>query len=188
MIRVAFIGTAGRRVILTKAHARFMIDEAEKIIAAILEKYRRSDVTLVSGGAAWADHTAVLMAHKTGLPLKLFLPTAWDHEKRAYQYGGMFSPGGISNHYHRLYSRAVFGTDSGSLRHIDKLILDGGAQALVGEGFRDRNTLVAESEYVRAFTLAPGDTPADGGTKDTWNKALRNNRNCLHISLAGVKP
>lgn len=150
-----------------------------------------SRITLVSGGAAGADHLAVLLASELGYPLELHLPCPWDPEKKAYRDSGernwRTNPGGTSNHYHRLFSKACFqGVENRSLEHIDQALKSPSVRAIVGSGFFERNSEVAKADRILAFTFGPGETPADGGTLDTWKKARALGRDCLHISLAGV--
>jgi hypothetical protein len=57
-------------------------------------------------------------------------------------------------------------------------------------GFHQRNTRVAESCYVLAFTWGDSNKPKDGGTADTWKKASTRTRsaNMRHIPLGTLKP
>jgi putative N-acetylmannosamine-6-phosphate epimerase len=97
------------------------------------------------------------------------------------------APGNISNYYHRQYSLEVFNHRDTSLRQIDKMSRDGEAIINIGAGFHDRNSQVALSDIVLAFTFGEGDTPlADSGTYDTWIKAQKNGKELHHISLKGI--
>src|SRR5699024_2276486 len=48
------------------------------------------------------------------------------------------------------------------------------------KGFHERNTKVAQSDYLIAFTFGL-DRPVSGGTLDTWKKATTNNK--FHFTI-----
>lgn len=145
---MAVIGTAGRKLDadrLTNYHWTAMQSAAEKVVEL------ESVTHLVSGGAAWADHVAVELHSKLGLPLSLYLPA---HTKDLE----------IAAYYHRKFSKKV-GNDTWSevlrLPYVKK------------GGFKDRNTLVAtEADVFLAMTFGNKRAVADGGTKDTVMKML----------------
>ena len=62
-----------------------------------------------------------------------------------------------------------------------------GAKLFAHNGFHERNSHVATSDYLLAFTWGSGDVPMEGGTMDTWKKSR--GRKC-HVSLQsfGVSP
>lgn len=166
---IAIIGTAGRKADehkLTKEIWNKMIVKAEDIITKEWE-FRWSEVALVSGGAAYSDHVAVVLftKNKQETRLTLELPCAWD--KTQFKDLGIFSPnlnpGGTSNFYHRKFSKKM-GIDS--LEDIARAIEEG-ADIAISKGFNDRNNKVARADRMIAFTF--GDrNPQDGGTGFTW--------------------
>lgn len=185
MITVSIIGTAGR------SHQDPTATMYDKMILSAV-KYLQSlpgDIILVSGGAAWSDHVAVhlyLNRQQYSLPiigLRLYLPCAFDATTKRYVDTGSsdwrVNPGRISNVYHQQFSNAV-GRNS-----LDELaIVNTGGDHVhieVFDGFHARNSRVAQSEYVLAFTWGQHE-PEDGGTLDTWKKAKHAKR--THISLA----
>lgn len=180
---LAVIGTAGRQGGLTARHWNIMRLVAARVYAGGFDG-------LVSGGAAWADHVAVdlFLRPITDRPmLDLCLP--------AVPVGGGFedsgvrdwrsNPGGTANHYHRKFSRRLWGDPDRSLGEIDEALGRLGCNSSFREGFHARNELVAmRANAMLAFTMAKGPTPADGGTKHTWS-LFRGPK--LHVPLGVVE-
>jgi hypothetical protein len=54
-----------------------------------------------------------------------------------------------------------------------------GSQVQVHQGFHARNSLIAQADYLVAFTWGRA-APVDGGTLDTWKKSKGRK---LHVSL-----
>lgn len=181
MTTVSIIGTAGR------SYRSPTSEMYHKMILSAISYLRAisGDIILVSGGAAWSDHVAVhLYLHRQqySLPitqLRLYLPCAFDTSTKKYVDTGAsdwrVNPGRISNTYHQQFSYAI---NTNSLDELATAITT--AKVEVYNGFHQRNTYVARSEYVLAFTWGQHE-PEDGGTKDTWNKAKHAKR--AHISL-----
>lgn len=108
---------------------------------------------LVSGGAAWADHTAVNLFLNKKLPnLKIFIPCEF--------IGGSFAdsgiqdsfknPGGTLNYYHRSFQQK---TGINSLTEI-QIAKSNGAQLIPTKGgFYGRNAMVAKSDFLLAMTF-----------------------------------
>ncbi len=202
--KLAVIGTAGRDgedKILNN-------DYYEKMLDYTLEMIREFDVdTLISGGAAWADHLAVKMFLDGKISrLRLHLPTQFDMaacrfvEDRRNRY----DPGVTANRYHRLMSENL---GINSLNEIKRAI-EWGASVKVTHGFKNRNLEVAdEANYVLAFTFGTSNEKADvfnnedaaesglkdGGTAHTWNHSWKADMK-RHINLGrftfdrGMKP
>ena len=192
-MRIAIVGTAGRKTDgnrLTPDHFDFMLEEAGKEIVAA----GNVPITLVSGGAAWADHVAVDIAlthpERLEFPLELHLPCRWDAYMRRFHDDGSRdwrrNPGGTSNYYHRLFAMRR-GLDAyATLIELDMAIRRG-AVVKIGSGFHDRNSGVAKVDRLIAFTFADnGRPPNDSGTADTWRKAEAASVRCVHVSLAAV--
>lgn len=140
---------------------------------------------LVSGGAAFMDHVAVLLYLKNPekYSLTLHLPTNWDFSSASFAIleSDKGNCGFTSNMYHEGFSR-IMGFDS--LVHIHDAI-SFGATVKVGKGFFDRNTAIAEtSTNMISATFGRENILADGGTADTMRKFLRKNSgNSHHIDL-----
>lgn len=167
MPQIAIIGTAGRDKdrIYNLALWQWMVTDCWNRLP--------KECTGVSGGAAWADHLAVAlfcMGRLKGLRLHLPAPFDMDRCRFVGEYG---SAGGTANYYHEKFSRVM---RENTLAHI-AMAIQGGASwtyqpAQQGFGpFKARNTLVArDCTGMLAYTFGEGDVPADGGTRDTWDK------------------
>ncbi len=125
---------------------------------------------LVSGGAARADHLAVL-AYLDGLVpnLTLHLPAEWaGHGFK--ETSSRFDTGRTSNWYHSLWSEE---RGMSSLDEIQRAIEKGAKVCTGAGGFKERNTDIArEADAMLAFTFGAGAQLKDGGTADTWGKFL----------------
>ena len=173
MKSIAVIGTAGRdkTIPMTRQLWEWMLEDARSRIPF--------GVCLVSGGAAWADHVAVVLFLEGHVKaLRLHLPAPFNGRFE----GPRNSSASVANYYHSKFS-SIIGEDTFS--HISKAI-DMGAEVTyeapsVGySGMFSRNKLVARSDGMLAYTFGTGDTPADGGTRYTWDRS-RGRR--LHVPL-----
>lgn len=173
-MKVAIIGTAGRDKTkpMNRDLWKWMLEDATSRI--------EFESTLVSGGAAWADHLAVqlyIMGLADNLTLHLPAPLG----PKGFT-GPERSAASAANYYHQLFSR-VIGVDT--LAEV-RLAIEGGAHATYepeAHGYSAmfaRNRKVAQADAMLAYTFGTGDVPADGGTKDTWDQC-RGQR--THISL-----
>ena len=112
------------------------------------------------------DHIVVSL----GWPLvRLYLPCAWDTRCCRYVDSGVrdwrSNPGGTANYYHDQFERK---TGVSSPQEIGALVARGCTEVIPG-GFFARNQMVAQVDYLLAFTWGMGNVPADGGTKRTWD-------------------
>ena len=89
------------------------------------------------------------------------------------------NPGRTTNIYHRKFSAKI---KDDSLQQIQSAILVG-ATYKEYKGFHDRNSKVAESRYLIAFTWGDSDIPKNGGTRDTWDKCQGRK---IHIPLSSL--
>lgn len=174
---IAVIGTAGRdkSIQMSPRHWDFMCN-------TLADELKPGD-TLVSGGAAWADHVAV-WAFGTGLvkELTLHLPAEFNNAGFVGDYG---SSGNACNYYHELFSR-VMGFNS--IGHIRQALSHQGvfmSEQPYAKGYAamaTRNRLVADDcTHMVAFTFGEGNIPADGGTKMTWDMAASKER--CHVTI-----
>jgi hypothetical protein len=170
--QLAVIGTCGRenKERVTKDLFDLMCQTVESHVKNRL-KQSWSNITLVSGGAAFSDHVAVCLYLKhadEGCRLLLALPCEFvndnQYEDNKKQHWTK-NPGGLANYYHRWFS-GILGHDT--LKDI-KEALTRGASKVIGRGFHNRNNLIAKSTYLIAFTWET--CPTHGGTFDTWKKA-----------------
>lgn len=180
MLTVAVIGTAGRdknRVYDLDLWCKMWDDACKRFTAG-------KDYTLVSGGAAWADHLAVelFLANKVSR-LTLHLPAPFNTIHKNFEGIGLGSAT-AANYYHERF-RAATGIDS--LRQIKEAIQHPRCiwteqpRATGYSGMFARNDLVAaDAEACLAYTWGEGSEPEDGGTKYTWDR-VKGRR--VHVSL-----
>ena len=184
-MRVAIIGTAGRKEDLSKLDPfsyLLMLSICSSFIHGIGEK-----VTLVSGGAAWSDHLAVLMYldNKKGFSLELNLPAPFENGQYR-ETCQKFCTGKTTNYYHRQFSSNI--GNNNNLKGFNSL--DQLARAIetskvnVCNGFKERNTLVANSDVLIAFTFGNKNVVKPGGTADTVRKYLSSGKTRgYHVDL-----
>lgn len=137
------------------------------------------------------DHIAVeLYIHEEVQSLTLHFPTEFkcgtDPGSHCFHDNGLDdarnNPGRTANKLHSEFSQKT-GKDS-----LDELMIAQslGARTRTHGGFQARNTEVAKSDYLLAFTWAEGTEPKKGGgTHNTWEKC-RGRR--LHIPLSSLVP
>jgi hypothetical protein len=146
---------------------------------SVIESYNVK--TIVSGGAAWSDHLAV-RAYLEGYieSLRLNIPGAFDTNKCVFVTRDRKDNANhikAANYYHSLME----GKGIPSRKQIKEAI-EKGAQVYSYQDFFRRNIVSTQmSRRMVAFTFATGDTPADGGTKFTWD---RFNGPKVHIPIA----
>lgn len=174
----SIVGTAGRKDDanrLSPKHFEAMCECARLLLQQLNETDYGVD-TLVSGGAAWADHVAVkLFLNKEVPKLKLFLPCQFmgqdigydpvplnEHER---QKG--YSTGDTANKLHAKFSRKM---NINSLWEIQLAIQQGATVIVPKGGFYGRNAKVAESDILLAMTFGDHEWVKDGGTVDKDGK------------------
>ncbi|EGG21939.1 optic atrophy 3-like family protein [Cavenderia fasciculata] len=207
---ISIIGTAGRDKTkrLTSDHFAYMCQCVESYIAdkGLLlssnqpSSLQKSTVTLVSGGAAWADHVAVdiYLRNPQLYNLVLYLPcpivkvgggddgsSSSTTSSTKYQYLDTLSkdwrtnPGKTSNNYHNIMSKELGGRDT--IKEIMDAHELGAILDTSSKGFHTRNTKVSKSDYLIAFTSSTSGQPEGGGTLDTWTKSKSLNK--IHFTL-----
>lgn len=179
-MNIGVIGTAGRGDDynkLCKKKFKLMVETVDKIIFKL-----HHDPVLISGGAAWADHIAVIL-HDSGpcYNTKLHLPAPFKDGKFQACSTSSFDPGKVANYYHKKFSEKC-GFDS--LKQI-AISLETGGMMMVTNGFKPRNTKIAEeSDILIALTFGEKNKVKDGGTHDCCEKYLKLGKNKLwHIDL-----
>jgi len=197
MHRLAIIGTAGRKEdqsILTGDHYDRMFSGVTKYIGHLDLDPRA--LLVYSGGAAWADHLAVTLVKRGGVPpenLTLFIPTDLeDGGYVAHDVSNVYQKktADTCNYYHKMFSKKV-GIDS--IEELNAVRKQGAIFDTSSVGFHARNAMVAKSlqldGHVLAFTTGlpgydqsdwtirsfePGINAVDAGLKDggtahCWN-------------------
>lgn len=182
VVKVAIIGTANRnKKLLRNMSAELYEDMIERAHETIVNDLNLdvSNVILVSGGAAWSDHVAVSLFERNRYAgLELYIPCDWK-ESKYYdngERGWRRNPGYSANMYHRQFSDIVLCDTLAEIENAQK----NGAVLHVKNGFHARNTCIAKSDTLIAFTWANNEYEITGGSRDTWRKC--NNRK-IHISL-----
>ena len=189
-VRVAIVGTAGRGEAASRLSYvvyASMLQDARQRVAAIEPDPQHLE--LVSGGAAWADHMAVLLfLQGAAARLTLFLPAPLTGTGFYKENAGDWrsNPGGTSNHYHRQFTAKLQAGGVKGASHLDLLALKSlpGAQLKVGHGFHQRNIVLAQylgTGHLLAYTFGVGGGPADGGTLHTWNCATKAHKQHIPI-------
>jgi len=185
--RIAVIGTAGRDTTRPMTRGLWL---------AMVQDFRgrvRADDTLLSGGAAWADHLAV-HAFLEGwcARLELYLPAplepvgGGDATRHAFA-GGPRTSGAAANHYHERFRQAT-GVDGRA--QIASAIAAGAMVVAepVATGYRAmfaRNARIARgADAAIAYTWGEASHPAAGGTLDTWKQVHSSHK--IHVSLHGL--
>ncbi len=175
--RVALIGTAGRSAdgkrITLSLYQKMVTFADEWLIAKFPD---RSEIILVSGGAAVSDHIAIVL-YLQGLRndnpfggLELHLPARFAHSSFV-ESGAKFDAGRISNHYHRVFSTRIYGNGAHTRRQI-QLAQDSGAVVKIYSGFKVRNLRVGKADHLLAFTWGSGAVLADDGTAHCWAHSI----------------
>lgn len=169
MSKIAIIGTAGRdkNIPMTRALWEWMVKD-------IASRIGFGD-HLVSGGAAWADHLAVAMfLGGNARYLTLHLPAPFEDGRYSIPDNSRESSGSAANWYHWKFSTAI-GRDT--LLDIEKAAAmdncDGTFEPAAhgyGAMFNRNKKVAASADLMYAYTFGTGATPADGGTKDTWDQ------------------
>lgn len=191
---LSIIGTAGRDGRMTAAVWQRVL----LFLSAFIDSQAGLGITLVSGGAAWIDHLAVrLFLLGKVSKLVLHLPCPFDRMKQRFvdtqngetisgqrstgEYDWRINPGRTANYYHDKFSKQL---GSNSLAEIE-LAIQKGATIYCYNGFHARNKEIAKTDLLLAFTWSTNDTPADGGTKHTWDccQTTSLGPNKVHYSL-----
>lgn len=158
---------------------------------------------LVSGGAAWADHMAVLLFLSD--PARFTLQIEAPDEMVTAPSGGLQyadtgergprsfinNPGGTSNHYLQAFADALAITRPQWSPFLDFALVAGHPRVTirVTHGFQARNLLVAGAQNALAMTFGEGSLLKDGGTANTMNAFLSRPDHGLayHLDLSAMK-
>lgn len=188
---ITIAGTAGRKEdgeSLNKDLYSKMVDRTFELIIDEIITRPNGRIGLVSGGAAYADHIAVLLflAHPSIFKLTLCLPTIL--EAKAYLDTGeqdwRTNPGKTANYYHKRFNQ-VTGANSFDEMHQAKQL---GAQLEAYAGFHARNKVMAKSDAAIVLTFGEKEIK-DGGTKnmaDSYLKFHPENSLLKHIALPSL--
>lgn len=174
MKTLAIIGTAGRREDankLTIGHWKRMCDAGRKVF-----ELENCD-SIVSGGAAWSDATAVEIGYYY-IPVTIWLP-----EKQKDLE--------IAQYYHKNFSKVIKKDTWGQMINIAaEPPWKGWIKPEIKSfgGFKDRNSKVAEqADVFLAMTFGNGKEVKDGGTADTVGKMISRGIGGYHLDLNDLK-
>jgi hypothetical protein len=177
MVRIGVIGTAGRKDDSSRMNQK-LYDSMYGALLSHLHNWTGAETTLLSGGAAWADHLAVrAYLDQMSQHLELHFPADFKNSKFVETTADM-CPGRIANWYHQKMQQK---TNINSLHQLQKAI-DAGATYTISKGFHARNHLVGKVDVLIAFTFgdhnymgskvsAESAGLKDGGTAHTWNSS-----------------
>lgn len=142
------------------------------------------------GVCVWCPHECIVSADHVAVDLfltgrygglRLHFPCSWDAQRNRFTDNGKRrwwdNPGLSANRYHQKFSAST------QKRSFDELFRAQrrGCEIEVHDGFHARNAVVAQSDYLMAFTWSPTDRPpTKGGTHHTWTKCTSQK---LHVSL-----
>jgi len=191
IVRVAIVGTAGRSEDFRKMNPSVFKKMYESCVFILRKTLQLPwhKVHLISGGAAWSDHIAVLLFNDhledgiCGLTIHLPCPFLMNQkDPRALDNGSSDwkkNPGRVMNSSHERFSSVIKRNSLSDIYTAAKM----GAKLDDSQlGFHARNTSVARCDVMIAFTWSPSLlSPKDGGTADTWGKASMATR--IHVPL-----
>ena len=171
---IAIIGTAGRSSSQLAALNTVVFDEMTNLAMGQIREWgfeNLSQVILVSGGSAWADHVAVRLfldrIEEWG-GLQLFLPCRFSPDTKQFDSTAC---GKSLNRYHEQQSSKM---NRCSRQDLAAAIALGAQVETIRKGFKGRNTAVAnQADYMIALTFSSSaDAPDHNsrGTLDTWSK------------------
>eukprot|EP01031_Cornospumella_fuschlensis_P025223 gene25223-30465_t len=176
---------------MDKALFNLMLRRTEQLIAEEF-KLTKSNVVLVSGGSAWADHIAVRLWLESMLScndsdnyagLNLFLPCDFDLTATSLKFRGYV--GETLNKLHAEFTRKMKNEFDSQADLLCALALGADVNCSF-PGFFNRNMQVAKSEYVIAYTWGESIAlPKGGGTKHTWSQCVTKNK--VHVPLSSLR-
>lgn len=135
----------------------------------------------------YVDHIAVHLFLNNGYKeLTLYLPCRWisgpePHHEDNGNTNWAKNAGKVANNYHKQFSSAM-GVDT--LREIEEAKKKGAHIVENRGGFHARNSSIANSTYLIAFSWDEGIIPISGGTANTWQKSKGHK---THVSLDSLQ-
>jgi hypothetical protein len=183
MIRLAIIGLSGRNPsdakILDNKHLEWAQMNVQLYIDEVLN-IDKNKIILVSGGSAWMDHVAIQLFIQGGYGgLELYLPSEFNVKSKKYKNT---HEGRKLNELHSACQNKTGLSIFEELTYANQKNTN--IKIVIKRGFIQRNTLIAKNcDHLLSFTFDKNQ-PSGGGTLDTWNKVLHENK--LHISLNNI--
>lgn len=186
-INISIIGSANGKGLyddyLNESLFQYICNTAENFINNKINN-DWSKVHIISGGASWADHAAVVLYLKhPSANLTLHLPCTWDSKQMQFTDNGSkdwrINPGKLTNDLHNNFSKII---KNNTLAQIQQAINNGCKIIDTYKGFHHRNLAVGVCNYLIAFTFSEKQ-PTDGGTGHTWKNAKCPKVNKIHFTL-----
>lgn len=201
--KLAIIGTAGRKEDsdrLKADHYQRMVESSIKLMTYLNIDPR--NLSLISGGAAWADHIVVSLAIMGVVDYKdvtIYIPASLEESGYTGTNEWENKVASTANYYHTEFYKKV---GSRSIEELNFIRSKGSLLDSSKKGFKTRNTSVANSVkdngILLAYTFGNGITDQlpwtirsfdpgtnadaaglkDGGTADTWNKCPTRKFHC----------
>lgn len=197
-MRVSIIGSAGRNGLITNINGKTynnMKIVANNYLNMIKKKHqltKENDLIVCSGGAALSDHIAVSLFLENKISkLHLYLPCDFDGFKFYRKNNFNDKTAYTSNLHHYTFSKQLKINSYNEL----KLAIEKGATYSVSSGFFERNKLIADTDYLIAFSFnndnritvydkgENGNIELTGGTKYTWNYSKKYSPVRIHIPI-----
>jgi hypothetical protein len=163
MGKVSIIGTSGR-----KEDAPFVNANTFDWIVDTCRQQTNPEDTLMSAGAAFSDHAAVVLALERKQPLILELPAPWDDERQ--EFLSQKEPGRINNYYHRQFSKACGWPADYSLETLHTALKQPFVTVVQSEGFFTKSPFIVGCDKMLAFSFNANPSGPSGGTGFTWRK------------------
>ena len=168
MIIVSICGSAGRngshtRITLALFNKLYNVfnDSIFKLHNDIKSMYNTEHkITLMSGGAAFVDHIAVRIYLNNLDRYKLHLALPCNITVNGFTGNKVAE---TASYYHDLFRKQT------SINSVSEIIqaIQKGATFSIHNGFKERNTVIANCNYILASSWGPNPT---GGTKNTYDK------------------
>lgn len=170
MVVVSICGSAGRNNNHLKI-TPLLFEKLYNLFLFIINKIeinKGEKINLLSGGAAFIDHIAVKLFLNFPDRFNLHLALPCNFHKNEFEYYS--STGKTANYYHKLFSEQMSSQQKvNSLREISEAV-EKGAAFSIHKGFKARNSLIANCDYLLAAGFSSCPT---GGTKDTYDKCVK---------------
>lgn len=183
-MKISIIGTAGRGIDGSKMTLKLFEAVVDHARAEIEHLVTGEDVVeLVSGGSAWIDHVAVrlFLESKSARGLTLFLPCGYNISSDRLQFDNSDAGRRLTQLHNQFYRKVCSEFDPFQDLQIAQsrgAVLDTSCR-----GFHSRNSKVAKSDIILAYTW--GNEPTEGGgTSDTWKKSKSEIK--LHYPLVSL--
>lgn len=191
---IGIIGSAGRRGDGAKVTRQAWSAAAQTVLALVAPFATAGPLHLHSGGAAFADHLAVILPVLLGTATPVFLHLYFPCRltEVGFEDTGIMdwrrNPGGALNRYHYAFSRALGCVPGTSLGELNQVAHEANTRVEIHFGFHSRNAAVARAakDVLIATTFAERATDdiPDGGTAHTWSLSQAPRK--IHVALTPV--